>query len=803
MRDKTNDIAEAQQYTAMTLLQALQDTTSTDELTQLHLEDITELSKEVSRILPAGNVIKLVVAHLASIKNRQVSESDTRNMMNLLHKGLATFLDRAAYLTFYTGPALLIGGYQMLLRAVGKDILESFPNGAWQFYLEFGLREDTARHACETIGFQQDLQREAIKLTEADELAAWIMALSWLMKRYNALLSQEWTERVLLRQLAEKIGDERSTMRWLARRPYGVLPDEDCDYVTYRRDVFAGFLRELLAEKMRQTAADRTVRDWYRDDKTLFAEARLAYEEQMTILASLRPEEFSDIREPLRLEDAYIAVFYRGNYFMVPIVHNLQLLDMDTVRALAASILGTRSRRQKVSDLDNLLVRVSRSAQTMVRDMLPENVQSELERLRQAPVVLNWDLASSRLTLGEIRRGGRRGIGDHALTLFRTDNSMVFDQSHIFFDATWGMAVAEIVTNQATNYARAMRDAEPIVYPSIRPSKIDLSVPREISNNIRKYSMRQVEVNTEAVAPLIDDMNQLRRYLRKRNEDLHLTINDLLILYRSIYNQYYVPDKRLLDTLQMLARAGNQRQVEAAAEALRMLAGIRQTTPAFLIPIDASKINPRDRLFPVTFLPQPPWTDIRSQHEKTFDLLRDCLNSNGRTAKQFWGDFTEERTYYLEMLRMFGALMERYKEVALSGESFSTSTLRILAIAPKRLQPMLRNIPDRIDILNDMLKGTEVFSNVGQVAKTSSLTRFITAKDDNDKKTLCWGVMTQANGQMVITLRDFRPAVVGLVEADLADAAELITQDFLDGYIDGLTTYVQQLMRVVRIRSYK
>ncbi len=150
---------------------------------------------------------------------------------------------------------------------------------------------------------------------------------------------------------------------------------------------------------------------------------------------------------------------------------------------------------------------------------------------------------------------------------------------------------------------------------------------------------------------------------------------------------------------------------------------------------------------------------------------------------------------------MFSILMARYKEVALMGESFSTVTLKILASVPKKLQPMVRSIPDRIDILNDMLKGTEVFSNVGQVASTSSLTRFMTAKDDNEKKVLCWGIMTRADGTMVISLRDFRPQVEALHRAGAGDVARLVTQDFLNGYADGLRRYIFELIEIVRVRK--
>jgi hypothetical protein len=414
--------------------------------------------------------------------------------------------------------------------------------------------------------------------------------------------------------------------------------------------------------------------------------------------------------------------------------------------------------------------------------------------------MLNWDQADSSLTLSEIRRV-RRSIGDHALTLIRTDQSMVFDQSHIFFDAIWGMAVAEILTNQAAAWLRAMHGLAPISKPGLRPPVVDLAVSPAVVGVAERYVVEPMEAGAEATLPVVDEINELRRLLLKRNEELRLTVNDLLILYRSLYNQYYEPGVALQRALEKLEQgsAVQRKAAEAMRAALREL---NLSTPAFLIPMDASAINPQDRIFPVTFRPQPPWTDIGPQHEKTWAWLSEYqANKAGRNNKTAWAEFNEARTYYLEMLRMFGVLMARYKEIALAGESFSTATLKILASVPRKIQTMLRNIPDRIDILNDMLKGTEVFSNAGRVADTSSLVRFITAKDDNEKKVLCWGIMTRADGVMFISLRDFRPETKALSRAGAPDVAQLVAQDFLDGYANGLRRYVSELTEIVRVRK--
>ena len=151
---------------------------------------------------------------------------------------------------------------------------------------------------------------------------------------------------------------------------------------------------------------------------------------------------------------------------------------------------------------------------------------------------------------------------------------------------------------------------------------------------------------------------------------------------------------------------------------------------------------------------------------------------------------------YLATLAGFGALMSRTKEIALTGESASVGTIKLLAHMPPALQRLLDKVPGQIDILNDLIKGREVFSNVGQVARSSTLTRFATAKDDNDKKTLAWGVLTDAQGVMHLTLRDFRPHVGQLSAIGLADTARRLAQDYVEAYARGLNRYIRGLQHI-------
>jgi hypothetical protein len=190
--------------------------------------------------------------------------------------------------------------------------------------------------------------------------------------------------------------------------------------------------------------------------------------------------------------------------------------------------------------------------------------------------------------------------------------------------------------------------------------------------------------------------------------------------------------------------------------------------------------------------------DLLSLHEQTLAAHRAYTGSSGDRATAYQ-QFDKLQRQYLATLAGFGAVLGKVKLFALAGESASMGSLKLLAYMPTPLQRMLDAIPSRFEILNDLIKGQEVISNVGSVTANSTLTRFITAKDDNDKKTLAWGIITDAQGVMRITLRDFRPHVALLHAVGQRDMAKRIAQDYLDSYVNGLNHYVQDLLQITEM----
>jgi hypothetical protein len=90
---------------------------------------------------------------------------------------------------------------------------------------------------------------------------------------------------------------------------------------------------------------------------------------------------------------------------------------------------------------------------------------------------------------------------------------------------------------------------------------------------------------------------------------------------------------------------------------------------------------------------------------------------------------------------------------------------------------------------------------VGRVAPGATLTRFISAKDDGETKELVWGILTDDQGRMQISLRDFRPFVPMLLALGEAPLADLLAQDYLESYVEGFNRFLAELETVVVERS--
>ncbi len=768
------------------------------DVSHLSLPEVDTVVDVVSRVIPAGNVPGMILSGLARLTGRRPPENVVKRDINLIFRGVEQALDRAVYRTFFAGPAAVIWGYQNLLKLAGKDPKDAFPEGVWQYYVTYAMREDTARHANETVGFDAALRAHGVQLSQLDRTAAWVMAAIHTLHNYGDLLANEWRERVTLYSLREITSGEpdadyyqRLYALWETQRPYtrgsDVQPTES--YPQYRRRKFDQFVREAV-EHLRTDLR----RVWEERLRNAYDFELPAYKRQMSILASLEPENYNETIVPMALQHVHVGLIWQGRYYLIPacVPGTEQPAESQTVRAQIAAI-GHSPSSLPPSQL-RLLSSVKRSSLHQLMPKLRPETQQELRTLRCAPIIINVDQRDHNLPLAELRLT-ERGYGDHALTLIDTGRSMVFDQSHIFFDGAWGAALAEIMTGEALSWAVYFNSLGPATPAPIRPYSPGLQLDADERGLIAETPHIALEAGAESTSADLDAILALRRWLKKRNDLISLTVNDLLVLYRAIHAVSYSPNKGLIAEIDTLNR--NPVTHDAAVAVLQALEELRAVNPAVLIPIDASLAKPSDRLHPMSFEVPLAELQILEHHATTLRTLDAAMQSGDESA---WEAFDAARGVYLATLAGVGEVLSKAKEWALQGESAASSAIRLLAHLPPALQRLLDSIPSKFDVLNDIIKGREVFSNVGAVATTSSLRRFITAKDDNDKKTLAWGVITDAEGVMHVSLRDFRPHVSLLTSLGRRELAVWITQDYLDSYVRGLNRYIRELLRITQTR---
>ncbi len=792
--DKKPSYQQATQATAKDL-QTVARKISVQQLSRLSLPEVDAVVEMISRVIPAGNVPGMILSGLARLPGRRIPAAKMQQDVNALFSGVEQILDKAVYGAIFAGPAAIIWGYQNLLKLAGKDPETAFPEGVWQFYAGYALREDTARHTNETDGFDTLLDEHHIYLSPSDRLTAWLMAAVTCLHQYSALLENEWRERVSI-SLMEETSIPRAKLLhrdWQTRLPYRREADApELNYPAYRRYKFDQFLKNDLNSL---SASER--QKWLEKMDLLTTRDLAAYQHQMSVLAYLEPGLYGETRIPFNVTETQIGIIHRHSYYLIPICEpgSNKPLDVLTARAQLATLF--RSSASSPTQLA-ALAQVQRSALPDLRNRLTPMLVNDLDNLRFAPILISTDIRSRALPLSELRQA-ERGIGSHALTIFDTGESIVFDQSHIFFDGAWGTALSEIMTNEALSWARylSMLPA-PVLSDSRIYTSLTLQMQKTDLDLIQKAPRVSVEACAENENIRLKDCLSLRRQFKQRNDLLQLTINDLLILYRAIHAVTYKPSQKLLAEIKHLAAA----EPEIAAALRQMLEEASRTNPAILIPMDASLKIPRERIYPLNMEVPLIELNLLNLHAQTMKLLA-AYEDSTEDLGAMYASFDQSQRLYLASLAGFGAILTRAKEIAIQGESASVGAIKLLAHLPLSLQRILDKIPERFELLNNILKGREVFSNVGAVAETSTLTRFITAKDDNTQKQLAWGVMTDANGVMRISLRDFRPHVASLVSIGRRDLANGITQDYLNAYAEGFNTFVSDLSKITRASSRK
>ncbi len=163
--DDSKRAIDATQATLHTL-RNIAHTRKVHELSSLSLPEIDKLVAAIAKNTPAGNVPGVILNGLLRLPSRIPPAATVRRDIHLLFKGVEqALIDKAVFGTFFAGPAAVLWAYQNLLKLAGKEVDASFPEGIWQFYVDYALRDDTARHAYETHGFDTTLRQHQMQLS--------------------------------------------------------------------------------------------------------------------------------------------------------------------------------------------------------------------------------------------------------------------------------------------------------------------------------------------------------------------------------------------------------------------------------------------------------------------------------------------------------------------------------------------------------------------------------------------------------------------------------------------------------------
>jgi hypothetical protein len=420
--------------------------------------------------------------------------------------------------------------------------------------------------------------------------------------------------------------------------------------------------------------------------------------------------------------------------------------------------------------------------------------------LGRTPILINWDAGNSNDWLTQLRRA-QRGIGDHALTVRRTEKTFVFDQSHVFFDGAWSLAMAEVLTNAAIQWCQRIVMLTPDESTPVVLLRLHATDGFRQQAQALRYG-REVSAET-TIWEFIPQVSKLRQMLLQRGT--RLTVNDLLVITRIFHAAHYVPSpsvQKEIDALRQSARTPLERRAVNAIQ--HSLERGRVTNPALLIPVDASPYEPHERLFPITFRNLVladnlvwVWGDTWDAYQ-AYRRIEPPDTPEGLAALKA---FALKRALLIGNLIAFSHVLAANKGVGLRGESINIAILKLLVGMPPWLQRTLNSIPEQFPVLNEIIKGDEVYSNVGRVAPGSSLTRFMSAKDDGNTKALVWGVMSDDQDRLIVTMRDFRPHVRPLMEAGRGDLAQRLAQDYVTTYTADLIGLVARLAAMLRVET--
>lgn len=674
----------------------------------------------------------------------------------------------------------------------------------FQAFAKKALRDDAARFSVECVYPSPALHGET------SLLAGCIFTVAQLLHHYADLLACEWDNRMYARDLASSVPSGQS-----GASPHGPIgritiePSEDmfADLAAYVRAY------ERALEERRQRCAQLFANSGY--DAALQAHIRRrekglpAYQRQMSLLQSLRPGRHQDVPVPIPVDKLNIAVRKGNRYVLIPVyvpdqgraTGSYRMISKEEIRGYAEYI-GEMPDEGPIS-LNPSLPRIPRRYQHGVRKRYIPEVLEKLEVLASAPVVINWNIHDASRNLSSIRQT-QRGGNDQPLTLIRTERGMVFDFSHILFDGLWASRVAHYImhfTISITNGleledtaaaakeppvldtpADRQEESFPLAVLAARPDRVQ-TVQLELDVDSKEREAPHTDKLVHEVSAELDgiELKSLTAPLQLMNQHgVKITINDLLLLARMLHAKTYRPS---MQVEQALACLSDPKEARSAVRLWRQrMEKERQCPPALLIPVDVTEHDPKERLYMTSIRPDDLPQGLLEQLAQLIRLRSARINS-----------FPTIMTGINERLAEAILIFRKKFNLALQGKSFSTKASRLFVASPYPMRDVGDWVTEQVKGLQTRVKGDELFSSLGQMPPWSTAIRFMSARSKGKAQQRVWGIMTDNQQRLMITLRDFHPLTVMLIRNGQGNLAASILQDYLNAFGNTLLLLAQRL----------
>ena len=246
----------------------------------------------------------------------------------------------------------------------------------------------------------------------------------------------------------------------------------------------------------------------------------------------------------------------------------------------------------------------------------------------------------------------------------------------------------------------------------------------------------------------------------------------------------------------MVARLKEDRKLYETAVAVEKMWATPQN-PSILIPLLADQ-DPRERAYPLLFEVPIRELNLIRLHQQALAALVAYETDAGHERLQNYTTFDQLQREYLATLAGFCQILAATKQIARQGGNRGQEAVKMTATLPPRMKNLFNQLSDRSEPVNNVLRGSEIFEWLDMSTSLNSISRFQAGKEDSEQKSLTWSGLLDVQGNLTLTLRDFRPEIVALYTNGRQQLAQQISSHYLSSYTRGFNTFVGALRRITK-----